>query len=424
MGLLKYISIIIIMLVGCAGTKHYAVIDRHMRAGQCLNATGYLKGLADEYGANQKLLFLMDSAMINMLCGNYRESNEYFHKAEDLAGDLWTKSVTMEAASFLVNDYTIPYAGEEFERALINLFSAINYIKLGQLDEALVECRRLDSNLQVINDKYEKKNVYREDAFARYLSGIIYEADNDPDDAFIDYYKAFKVFKDYEHNYKTPMPRIVLEDLFRTAEATGRSEEVKSLLSEFRNIKWLKQEETKGLGRIIFIHFNGKAPVKKDSRLYVPTKQGPITLAFPRYVVNPPPCRGSRVIIESRNKRVEVETELVEDINEIAVKNLEDRKARVIAKTVARAAAKQATIHNVTKDKDIQVLLNIANTLIETADTRTWRTLPGEVYMSRHFMPEGEYSIHVNQCGKAHKLDEHVAVKAGKTSIVLFDSMY
>ena len=395
-----------------------------MRAGRCPEAAEYIKSHEKEYGTNRKLLFLLDAAMINMLCRNYEESNGYFRKADDLADNLWTKSITKEAGSFLLNDYTKPYAGEEFERVLINLFSAINYVRLGRHDDALVECRRLDANLTAINDKYERKNVYKEDAFARYLSGILYEADKNPDDAFIDYYKAYQTFRDYEKNYNTPVPRILLEDLFRTANTVDRFEEVRPVHKEFGDIKWLKQGEAKKLGKVVFIHFNGKSPIKRENNLLVPTKEGIITLAFPKYEVLPPQCRSSRVIAKSGTLSREAGTELVEDINEIALKNLEDRKGRIIAKTIARAAVKKAAMHSMAKDKNTEILLSLVNVFIERADTRTWRTLPGEIYLSRMFLPAGEYRIYVNQCGRGRQQVESVQLKAGETRFVLFESMY
>jgi hypothetical protein len=410
-------------LSGCAGGLKYKVLDEHIRTDNCSLAVEYIKNHEKDYGSNRRLLFLLDSAMINMLCGNYEESNGYFHSAEDLAEDLWTKSLTKETASFLLNDYTVPYAGEEFEKALINLFSAINYVRLGKFDDAIVECRRLDANLAVINDKYEKKNVYKEDAFARYLSGVMYEAGNNLDDAYIDYYKALQIFKDYKKNYNTPLPGIVLEDLFRTAEATGRSEEVRSFAREFNNVKWMRQGEAKGLGKIVFIQFNGKSPVKRDGKIIVPVKDGPVTLSFPIYDVKPPRCRDTMVILQSGSHRREAAAELVEDINKIAVKNLEDRRGRVIAKTLARAVAKQAAIRQTENDK-ARTLLNIANIFIERADTRTWRTLPGEIYVVRRFLPAGEYDVYINQCGQGKQAVETVNLKAGETRFVLFESMY
>ena len=418
------VIIALFLLSGCAGSLDYKKLGTHMRADQCSLAVNYVKEHEKDYGANQRLLFLLDAAMINMMCGNSKASNRYYHSAEKLADELWTKSFSKEAVSFLVNDYTIPYAGEEFERALINLFAAVNYVRLGQNDEALVECRRLDATLNVINDKYEKKNVYKEDAFARYLSGIIYEADRNMDDAFIDYRKALQVFKDYQRNYGTPVPRVLLEDLSRVAEVTGRTAEARSLSRGLNSAKpgeWRKKE---GMGRIVFIHFNGRSPVKKDRKLHIPTKEGPVTLAFPKYQVNRPRCRQSKVIVESRPHRWDADTELMEDINAIAVKNLKDREIRITAKTIARGVSKQAAIREF-EDERVQQVLNIINTLIvEQADKRTWRTLPGEIRLSRIFLPEGEYNVYVSQCGGSRKRVEHVNLKEGEIKFVLYESMY
>jgi hypothetical protein len=69
------------------------------------------------------------------------------------------------------------------------------------------------------------------------------------------------------------------------------------------------------------------------------------------------------------------------------------------------------------------MLLSLANSLLEQADTRTWRTLPGEIYLSRLFVPEGKYFLYVDQCGEGKQLKEYVDVKAGETKFVLYESM-
>jgi len=61
---------------------------------------------------------------------------------------------------------------------------------------------------------------------------------------------------------------------------------------------------------------------------------------------------------------------------------------------------------------------------IERADTRTWRTLPGEIYMGRMFLPAEKYHVYVRQCGADEELVDQVDLKAGETRFVLFESMY
>jgi|Deesub1362A_J573_1020465.scaffolds.fasta_scaffold00004_315 hypothetical protein len=428
----RILAVLFVLFLGssCARGLNYNALEDYMAAGNCPLATRYIEEKEKSYGSNRKLLFLLDAAQINMLCGNYQKSNEYFHQAEQLAEELWTKSITRETAAFIINDYTRPYAGEDFEKALINLFSAINYLMLGDYEEALVECRRLDANLNMFNDKYERKNVYKEDAFGRYLSGMVYEAVHNLQDAYIDYYKAFNVFKDYQKNYGTPVPSLLVDDLLRVGEAVGRLDELKHEL-DIDSIQWLSQKKAEKLGKIVLIHFNGEAPVKEEDKIFVPTKHGPVTLAFPRFVVTPPSCRDSKLVVESESVNIEAETELVEDINSIAVKNLDDRKGRVVAKTIARAVAKQAVVDAATKgikskaQRDLaKLIFNIANIALERADTRSWRTLPGEIYLTRVFLPEGRYNTYVRLCGGVKRPVETVEVKAGETKFLLFETMY
>jgi len=411
-------------LSSCASGLNYKTLDEQMNAGDCQGATAYLEAQEGAYGNNMRLNYLLDSAVINLQCGNYSKSNSYFQEAEDLAERLWTKSVTSEAAAFVTNDYATPYAGEDFERAGINLFSAISYSLERNNEEALVECRRLDSVLSMYNDKYEEKNVYKEDAFGRYLSGMIYEAGGELEDAYIDYYKSFKIYGDYENNYGTGAPVSLKKDLMRLASATGRSRE---LLSEFKDLKGtadLSYGEAKKKGKVVLIHINGKSPVKVSHSIVVPSTQGPISLAFPQYIVNKPICSNSKLVIRSATNTFEAEAELVEDINEIAVKNLDDRKGRVIVKAMARAALKQAAANNLIQDDNLRSVFNILNTaVLERADTRTWRTLPGEVNMARIYLNEGTYNISGANCGREEHLEE-ISIKAGETRFLLFDTMY
>ncbi|KKK67135.1 hypothetical protein LCGC14_2957080, partial [marine sediment metagenome] len=114
------------------------------------------------------------------------------------------------------------------------------------------------------NSKYEDKNVYAEDAFARYLSGMLYEVDapgdlQNLDSAYIDYYKAYQAYNTYAEHYGTPLPRVFVEDLLRIAEATDRLGEVSSLAS---GRQWVKHSDAKRMGRIVLVYFAGKAPVK------------------------------------------------------------------------------------------------------------------------------------------------------------------
>src|SRR3990172_5760107 len=219
---------VVLAVSGCAAgyNKFNEKLGDYVRQKDCSAAAAHINeseksSLPD---SNERLLFFLDAGMAEMLCGKYEESNRLFREAERIAEELWTKSVTREAGSILLNDYLLSYGGEDFERALINLFSAINYFMLGKTEDALVEIRRLDTLLTGLNNKYDAKNVYKEDALARYMSGLIYESSGQTDDAFIDYHKAVRVYGDYRKHYGTRTPAFLKEDFARLAPASGRAE--------------------------------------------------------------------------------------------------------------------------------------------------------------------------------------------------------
>lgn len=92
----------------------------------------------------------------------------------------------------------------------IHYYKTLNYLALGEIDEALVECRRLNTELEVLSDKYkDQKNAYCKDAFAHTLMGIVYQASHDYNNAFIAYRNAVEIFEDpdYQTMFHVEMPK-------------------------------------------------------------------------------------------------------------------------------------------------------------------------------------------------------------------------
>ncbi len=420
-----------LLLGGCAHSLDYNRLYVQLQKGECRAAVRHLDKNRADYGDNAQLLYLLDSAMVHLQCRDFETAQERFHAAERLAEELWTESLSRQAVSLVTNEYLLKYAGEDYERALINMMSAIGYLQSGQFDDALVECRRLDSLLSLFNEKYEKKNVYKEDAFGRYLSGILHEADRALDDAFIDYRKAFETYRDYETHYGTPVPETLIEDLVRVAEAVDRVEDLEGLLPDTLGPEALTYAKSRSLGKIVFLQFSGWSPVKSQGQIVLPTGAGPVTIAYPRLLLLPTACNYHRLTLSSEKGQYAAELALAEDIGRIALKNLEDKKARIMAKTVARAVVKQALINNLAKSSDdrntemaLRTALNIANLFLEQADTRSWRTLPGKIYMTRAFVPPGEYRVTTASCdGQPHEL-KNILVKAGKTNYIVQDDRF
>ncbi len=97
-----------------------------------------------------------DLGILSRLSGNYKDSNNYFSESERLIWEAYTESVSGNIASFLVNDNTKAYQGEEYEDMYLNVFKALNYMHLGETEAALVELNRSIEKQTFLKQKYEQ----------------------------------------------------------------------------------------------------------------------------------------------------------------------------------------------------------------------------------------------------------------------------
>jgi len=299
--------------------------------------------------------------------------------------------ISDQAVSFLVNDYSLAYGGEDFEKVLIHPFKALNYLALDDPEAALVECRALNNRLVEINEKRGGGNVYNEDAFARYLSGIIYESQGDRNGALVDYRLADSAFVGYGRKYGTPYPPSLRAALLRLAEAQEMDHLVAAFRERWPEAAWIPWRERRRMGEVVLVLQTGQAPVKEQARFDAVAGDGDdptlVSIAFPTFRVIPPEVGGSVLRAGPRA----APDELVEDVSAIAVKDLKDRYHRVVAKEVARVAAKTVASEQV-KDKNwvLGSILNLVNSANEQADLRSWETLPAHFRIARLPVPPEE----------------------------------
>jgi hypothetical protein len=412
-------AIALSVLSGCGPpVQQYVQLDNLQLRQRFIEADDVIVKLKGAYGKRNAVLFGFDRGMMLHLAGRYAESNQVLAQVEDRIDHLYTASISAEMGAMLTNDNALPYEGEDFEKVMVNVIQALNYVYLGEWDEALVEARKVDHKLNLFNDKYEKKNVYKQDALAQYLSGILYEAKGEVNDAFISYRKADGAYEDYLKNYGTPMPPPLPADLLRTTDALGFTEEHQYYLKHFPDTRWTAEKELQGKGELIFISYTGRSPVKEDYFITVPVPDGTggtyiLNVALPRFVPLPDRVGAAEVHLvptdgEAGSGAISQPVFLAEDITAIARKNLEDRIGRITAKAIARVTAKYVSSLAIRKAAEGQqganslaallaaVGTNVYSLVSEQADKRSWRTLPGRIQMARLAAPPGSYTVSVD----------------------------
>jgi hypothetical protein len=170
------------------------------------------------------------------------------------------------------------------------------------------------------------------------------------------------------------------------------------------------------------------APVKVDDFLAVPVQDLYFKLAFPRFVERPGPLASGRVRVSDQAVQP---LALVEDLNAIAIQDLAARIGRVQAKAVARAALKYAAGLKIQEEarksgNPLSELLaflgtNVYTLATEEADKRSWRTLPGRIYLARLALEPGHYSLDLDlkmKDGSTRQLVKEVDLKAGQKLFV------
>lgn len=251
------------LLFSCAPSlKYYTKVDEYLLNQEFDSAWHLSRKNTKAFDKLNAVIYYLDEGILAHFASRYSESNQSLAKAESIIDELYTKSISKHVISLIINDNTIPYRGEDFESALVNLFMAMNYIALGSLEDALVEARKVDNKLNIFNAQYEddKKNVYREDAFIRFLMGVLYEAEGEINDAYISYWKAEDIYKnDYSRNYAVSPPVFLIENLLTLSRELDFHEEFRDIQNEYNDVLFINPIEKKNLAEIFFIHYNGLA---------------------------------------------------------------------------------------------------------------------------------------------------------------------
>lgn len=420
-----YLFLFVLLISSCATYyQRAAEFNSNIESGNIEKAKELLEKDKKSQDGKNRLLYFMNKGTVEMLSGNYIKSNEYFNEADIIIED-HQKKIGTQALSLISNPMATEYGGEDFERVLIHYYKALNYIQLGQKDDAIIECRRINLKIQQLNDKYTKKNKYSEDAFGLNLMGIIYESAGETNDAFISYRNAIESYeKIYVPQFKTEIPLQLKKDVIRTAYEMGFDEEGRLFEDKFK----LKNEpRNKNNGELIFFWNNGLGPVKAENSInfsiikgqggYVtfaneelglnipfPLPEGKSTnsaigdlefirVAFPKYVERKPYYTSASIEANAQVFNLEV----AEDINAIAIKSLQDRMLREMANSLLRLATKKAAEYAARdQNQNVGSLVGIVNAITEKADTRNWQTLPNTISYSRISLPPGAQEIKLN----------------------------
>src|SRR5450759_3539876 len=146
-------------------TESFGVVER------ALSARPYdaaLKSTEQESGSKKdRVLYLLNKGMVLRMKRDFTGSNQALEAAKAEMERLYTASVSENTLSFVVNDATVSYAGDDYEQVLVHLYMALNYLELGQPNEARVEALQVD--IKPVSYTHLRAHETRHDIVCRLL---------------------------------------------------------------------------------------------------------------------------------------------------------------------------------------------------------------------------------------------------------------
>ncbi len=428
-------ALAVLLLLGLSGcavwtrNELYQDADRAFRSG---NYTLAKKILEDNrtalYGKNSQLLYNLELGMLSWYEGSWSEAVRYLDRAEELIEQYYTQSIRQAAASFLINDLQLDYSGEPFEDIYLNVFKALSYLELGNRDAALVEVRRIETKLNLLEDRYgnlaaaysgvegvsqiavEPGTIrFHNSALARYLSLVLYRLERDFDEVRIDWKQLQNAFSGQPNIYRFSLP---------LTEAAA--------------------EPTRN-GRLCVAAFTGQAPIKQAQTLWIRTEPDILIIAsasevqnygrvIDRYTVLPFPGIEpdlqfkvevpKMAPLDSQAAYAVITADgvplgrlgLLEDMQTVAMETFALKEPLIMIRSVIRSVLKGSASYSVrsaleeqeaeTESGGLELLsfigrkiIEIGTDLSEQADLRVSRYFPAFAHVGEWILPPGTYEI-------------------------------
>ena len=389
------------------------------------------------YPPGNAISLYLDKGLLEHYAGNYAASSSDLQFAERLMEEAYTKSITGNFFSYIINDNTKEYPGEDFENIYLSVFNALNYYKTGSLEGALVEIRKLSATggkLDMLSRKYEYADphgnkigdiLHREtgihdlpqtlsvnfsnSALARFLGALFYQGIGNTDAANLEFAQVYRAFGTNRNIYRHSFPASV---------------------EQARNVPSDK-------ARLNIITFTGLSPVKKETVVnhFLPFRHPVLRIGFFKLPA-----------LERRNSiitRIEVvvngtdkfDLELLEDMGVVIEETFKARYSNILLKTYIRTILKYAAADISAAETARQrgegaaflvaLAARTAMDASESADIRMSRYFPRRAYIGGINLDPGTYSVIINYYHGSEIInrDEYNNVVVSRTGLNLLESI-
>ncbi|QDV05295.1 hypothetical protein Poly30_07910 [Planctomycetes bacterium Poly30] len=352
------------------------------------------QGFANTDTTGSAFLSGAEAGMAAFVEGDFEAALSHFHRAQaasesiDDRAALGLNSLRESIATLALNEGQADYDGEGYERVMLHAMLGMSYLAQGRAEDVLVEARRVDEILTTEEELYETE--YAAGGIGHLLSALAYELIGKPGEAYIDYQRLAD---------KNLGGSLVSSALLRLAKSENRRDD----LARFQQQWGEGADVPKDWPSVVVIAGLGIGPAKQEFKLDIPLPGGVFSMAVPKFAQGRAPTSALELGFPETSTRVR--TSVVENVSQVARKNLDDRIALITARSAGRGLLKRQLADQMRDNKRgtaLGLLADVFTVTTERADLRAWRTLPDSWAAARAFLPPNEPTfIQLSEVGGA-----------------------
>lgn len=384
---LRRLVLALLLCAGLTGCATYRVqidgVEHALARGQPKQALTALK--KTDPADRDRVLYLLNRGLLQHYMGDYSASNASFEAAKSLNARLQATSISETAAASTVTETLSSYVAPTYELLLAHYYQMLNYLEAGDLDGARVEALQTDV---LLGKAVQDDDLPPVAAALRYLTGLIYQARGEQDDARIAYVQALDRFQSDDASLRPP--RDLLDRCSYLARVTGAADTLDRCTGLGGDPS--RAAPVEGEGQVVVLVETGFAPALVDASA---VSQDPQTGEFYRIAVpalRPRPTRVGTVDLSGGNRTASGAP--LDNITLDARASLNARMPGLMARAVARNVARHAVDRRLEdKHPGAAGLANFLGTVFDQADTRSWSLLPEQLYLVALSLPAGTHQL-------------------------------
>lgn len=448
----------VLFLFGCSASKNVTETQTRLQDiedAREVNIDSLSTFLGDYRKQDEdEVLYRLEYGMLHHFRANWDSSSAHFQQANKAIERHYTKDVSKNLSSLLTNDLQLPYTGEPYESIYVSTLNCLNYLHKGDVQGGLVEVRKINHKLEMLNDRYkglasslmhnkesedededrkgamkavqkvdekltdidllsrdsdQPVEVQQNSALGRFMATVLYAKNGSSDDARVELENLRTALEDQgDTNFLSHFP----DQNKGASQASASSSSGPSVSSsEARpspdsaavDIPAESQLTTETAYNTFLVSFTGAPPRKREKsyefNFRINNEDVQLNFSVPRLEKSGTVVDRVRAVVAGDTLRVPMIENMQSVAESMFQKQLPLLYTRAIMRSFIKAGATEGASEVVENEAGwfagwlTEQAGEAASKGLAQADTRAWQTMPGYAYAMVAEVPAGEHQV-------------------------------